>query len=278
MPGGSQIQQDVSDAAMTAAIEANLNEFFASMRHWPGAEVHDEPELFCTVTDVPFSFLNLVQRARLAPSRVDSAIEAAIARGRARNVPIAWWNGPATRPADLGAHLVKHGFVAWAEPPGMAMDLACLAEDVAMPAGLRIERVGDLEQLHTWCHALVAGFELPDSFAEPFYGWFGALGLSAASPALHYLGWLEEKPVATSTLFLAGGVAGIYCVGTVPQARQRGIGTAVTYAALREAQSRGYRVSILQASEMGYGVYRKLGFSERFRFEEYGWRPGEPQA
>jgi predicted acetyltransferase len=51
-------------------------------------------------------------------------------------------------------------------------------------------------------------------------------------------------------------------VATLPEARGRGIATAVTLAALREAQRQGETVGVLHASEMAYSVYRRMGFAE----------------
>ena len=47
-----------------------------------------------------------------------------------------------------------------------------------------------------------------------------------------------------------------------PEARQQGIGTALTLEPLREARETGYRIGILHPSEMGVGVYGRLGFEE----------------
>jgi hypothetical protein len=44
-------------------------------------------------------------------------------------------------------------------------------------------------------------------------------------------------------------------------------------APLREARAAGYRVGTLQASEMGFPVYRRLGFQEVCTFGLYLW-PG----
>ena len=68
--------------------------------------------------------------------------------------------------------------------------------------------------------------------------------------------------VSTSMCCLKDGVAGIYCVSTVPEERRKGLGEHVTAEPLRLAARLGYRVGILQSSEAGYPIYRKLGFAD----------------
>ncbi|MDX6378622.1 MAG: hypothetical protein QOE98_2925 [Gaiellaceae bacterium] len=57
-----------------------------------------------------------------------------------------------------------------------------------------------------------------------------------------------------------GPDCGIYVVGTRPEARRRGLATALVARALADAAGRGQTSSTLQASEAGAGVYRALGF------------------
>jgi len=86
-----------------------------------------------------------------------------------------------------------------------------------------------------------------------------------------YLALLNGLPVSTSQLFLSAGVAGIYNVTSLPEVRGRGIGAAVTQTALLDARAMGYRVGILQASHLGYPVYRRLGFQDFGRLCVYLW-------
>ncbi|KAB8314617.1 GNAT family N-acetyltransferase [Tolypothrix campylonemoides VB511288] len=75
--------------------------------------------------------------------------------------------------------------------------------------------------------------------------------------------------VATSELFLAGGAAGIYNVATLEKFRNRGIGTAITLAALQDAYRVGYQTATLQASEAGKNIYSRLGFRQHCKFNVY---------
>jgi predicted acetyltransferase len=104
---------------------------------------------------------------------------------------------------------------------------------------------------------------------DAWVDFFLSVSLEARFPVHCYLAWLDGEAVATSYVILAAGVAGIYGVVTVPEARRQGIGAAITLAPLREARALGYRVAILHASEMGFSVYHRIGFREYCRIGSY---------
>ena len=111
------------------------------------------------------------------------------------------------------------------------------------------------------------GFGTPESAERDLLEVFAAIG--SGPQMCSYLVLLDGQPVATSQVLLGAGVAGIYQVTCLPEARGRGIGTAVTFAAMDEARRRGYASAILQASDLGHPVYRRLGFRDYGRLTEY---------
>jgi GNAT superfamily N-acetyltransferase len=267
----SEILQDFSEPALVHAIEANLFELFPLFRKSPRMEVHDDPNTLWSITNIPIPLYNSVFRAQISPDNVDAVIELAIMRGKLRNVPLMWWTGPATRPSDLGMHLERHDFNRHDDITGMAVELKKLNEGQIAPPGLIIEQVRDSAALKQWCHVVTVGFGFPEPVSQDIFDLSASLGFGDELAIRHYLGWLEGEPVASSSLLLGAGVAGIYDVATLPDVRRKGIGAATTLRPLVEARAMGYRVGILQASQMGVSVYSKLGFQEYCKIGIYIW-------
>jgi GNAT superfamily N-acetyltransferase len=141
------------------------------------------------------------------------------------------------------------------------------------PEGVAIEGVHDRASLAQWARTFCAGMEVPAAVATVLEPAIARDALGEAAAIRYYLARLDGEPVATAMLVLAAGVAGIYAVATIETARRRGIGAAVTLAPLLDARDRGYVAGVLQSSEMGYGVYARMGFTEQFRYHSYHFQP-----
>lgn len=266
-----EILSDPSPSALAAAIEANRDASWADLGRSPRVSVHHQPELMWYITGMPSPGGNGLCRTRIESEDVDARIETALIPFKAQKLPMTWHTGPTTQPADLGERLTAHGLRDAGDEPGMAVDLLALNESPAAPHALSIERVSDVEGLRKWLRVFTLAFGLPDAVGEAMFDIEVDLSLSQHHPRRLYIGLMAGEPVATSLLFLGAGVAGIYGVGTLPGARRQGVGTAMTLTPLLEARAMGYRVGVLHASEMGLGVYRRLGFQEYCRLGGYVW-------
>jgi len=269
----AKILEELSEAALVRAIEENLFEGFATIASYmPQASWREGREALTFRSGIPFPLFNGVFRAQLGGADTKAKIEEIMAEFKEGGVPMIWWTGPATAPAGLGEELEGAGLQHSAEMPGMAVDLEELTE-FPSPPGLTIERVTD-KSLKAYCEVLVKGFGMPDIVGATFLDVFSRTDLGGELPWRLYLGRLEGEPVATSACALVAGVAGIYNVSTVGEARRGGIGATMTLAPLIEARALGYRAAILHSSEMGVNVYRGLGFREYCRVSHYVWVPG----
>jgi hypothetical protein len=68
-------------------------------------------------------------------------------------------------------------------------------------------------------------------------------------------------------------VVGLYCVGTLPEARRRGVGAAATLAPMHDARADGASHAILHSTDEGYPLDRRLDFEEVCRVSRFVWVP-----
>lgn len=254
---------------MIEANEENMAEAFSALySDWDEARSHTGQDAVWGLTRIPSPMINNATRVRFPGEQADAALEAIIEEANARYVPMRWWLGPGTQPADIGERLERRGF-SHVQLAGMAIELSGMLTPPADPA-LRVERVRDAGQLKAWCRVLAPGFSVPQIAADAFGRAFEVVGLDSLDWSL-YLAYLDGEPVATSSMYLGAGVAGLYNVSTLPEARGKGAGSAVSYWPLRVAYQAGYLIGTLQASRLGYDVYRRLGFEEICPFDLYIW-------
>jgi predicted GNAT family acetyltransferase len=71
---------------------------------------------------------------------------------------------------------------------------------------------------------------------------------------------VDGRPVATALGIRTGDAIGIYNVGTPAAERGKGYGGAITSRVLEPAFADGASFAYLQSSDLGYSVYKRLGF------------------
>src|SRR5919199_1530398 len=143
----ARVLDDSSTEALAAANEANMCAAYAWLGRWPGGEVVDDGRVFAAISGVRHPLLNGVLRARLDAETADEAIDATLARFRARAVPMYWWVGPNASPADLEQRLEARGLPYDGDVPGMAVHLGRLPDALPAPEALTIERATTREDM-----------------------------------------------------------------------------------------------------------------------------------
>lgn len=247
--------------------EAALKAALSLLARLPGSRTHDGPDIAWLASGRPLASLNHVHGIRLEGD--DAAIEATIDRAHEAvtdggRLPATWWIGPTTTPADLGARLAKRG-LRDAEPEfGMGIGVA----GVPTPDG-DIEDVG-AGNLEEWLGVMGRAYGWSDPLAIEAWTELYRGGLDdPVPPWWHVLVRDQGAPVACASLFPAGDVGFVTNVGTVPEARGAGHGTAATLAVLGIARRQGFRRATLTASLMGRSVYARIGFREDARLERF---------
>jgi GNAT superfamily N-acetyltransferase len=262
-----------TDAEAATALDENFAELLEWYASWPDGEVRRESDVLLCWSGVPFRAINAAALARLDPDLAQDRI-AEISNWLAeRTGRWRWLVGPSSGPADLTERLLASGLVQVSDNPGMAVDLGQWQPDGALPVGTTIDPVVDAAGLEAWREVQRRGLGLDEAATEAWFTAHRRPGFEPELPLRNWVARLNGQPVAAAALFDGAGVAGIYNVCTVPEARGRGIGRAVTAAALQDAVGRGLRLAVLGSSELGYPVYRRLGFRDVSRLRSFATLP-----
>jgi len=257
-----QVVNSVSAPGLLPAMDVNLAAYWVEYGRAKGCAMQQSPEVMWFYTGVPHPLFNGVHAAALKAADCQPVLESLGAHIAARGAPAMWWIGPRSNPDALQARLVQHGLEPLGEIPGMAIDLATLADGPATLADFTVERVENAQQQALWARIAATGTGFSAVAIDDLEKLEATLNDARYKAQHRYLGTLHGKPVACSALVLEAGVAGVYAVATLAEARNRGIGRYMTELPLHEARQLGYRVGILQASTMGYPIYKKLGFRD----------------
>jgi ribosomal protein S18 acetylase RimI-like enzyme len=265
------ILPDARDDALIRAIHANLYAYFAALQNAAQTEMFRDARVMRWHTPIPHPWFNGVVAYTAPDEQAMQWVGDTIAFFRDRNIPIfTWWLDPDVVMSAWDDILRAHGFQFDHGEPGMAVVLDALAENFGAPPALEIARVNDLEMLRVLAQTFLVGYSIPETLFDALFQVL--IGFGVQLPTRFYLARLGAQWVGTAMLWLAAGVAGIYNVSTLPAARRQGIGSALTYAALADARALGYRVGVLQSSEMGYRMYLRLGFRHVCDMAHYYWR------
>lgn len=242
----------MDDSALAGLADANYFAAFRAMAVAAGGRVRESGGVLSVATGAPVAFLNVAfVTGRLTdPERsLRDATQFFDALGLPFVVRVREGvDASAERAAE------KLGMPYSDTVPGMA--LFPISAPPAVPPGLRVELISDETGLAAFHEVMAAGFSMPIEIAQLLVTprTIGVPGLEC------YLGYVDGRAVAASTLCRFERTAGVYNVATLDSHRRRGLGEAMTWQAVTRGAAAGCDVAVLQASEMGRPVYERMGF------------------
>lgn len=250
-------------------VEENPESFYSLLADYSRSARYEREDSMRKMSfGVPLGFLNGVSMARLDLATCDQHIASAVEELNSTGLPWYWQVGPGCLPYDLRDRLLRAGLKLSHEVPAMAANLSAW-EPQGLPEGLTIRAVLSEDEFELWLEPATISFGLPETFRNLLRAAQAGIGYSGDLAVRHFTGFEDGQAVAVGTVYYAAGVAGIFTIGTVPEARKKGYGAAITEACMRDAVEKGYDTAILHASKMGLPVYERLGFQEVCKLSNY---------
>jgi GNAT superfamily N-acetyltransferase/flavin-binding protein dodecin len=259
---------------------------FRALTAWSELDFFADAELVWTQCSSPFHLFNSVLRADCSEDGWTRAAQRAVARAASRNTSMMWWGFDTS--GALRNVLAAQGFSPAGQGRAMVAERSALREALAArptPAPgseVVIRAVENERELLGWSQLCCSVFGFPDFAAEAFYEMNKAAGLGPEAGWRHFTASVSGAPVAVSSLYRgryedgvlpAGACCAIANVATSPDARRRGLGSAVTAAALEVALAQDCIGATLLATEQAVPLYASLGFHEVGLVELFVWSP-----
>jgi hypothetical protein len=228
------------------AANRNFMDAYRKLVQHTGGQVRRFGGVFAFTTGVPLGIFNGC--VVLEASQTED-LHRAIDWAESLQLPFRVWTD-ALREASVRTVAAEHGLVPDGEPEPV-MVMRCPATPPPPPIGISVVEAGAAE-----FRQVAEATGVPAEFGLRLYR-----ESFAADPDVQmFVANLEGRPVSKSIAIRTGNVTGVYDVGTVSDARRRGAGSAVTWAAVAAGCDWGCRSIVLQASPMGLPVYRAMGF------------------
>lgn len=202
-------------------------------------------------TGVPAAHLNAVVSTATDPdvAEVERLVAAEDWTGKR-------WSIVVRRPPDdeLLASARRYGLDATRGSRFQLIDLPGLAGPSPADPGVLVRRVDGTEAA-LYTELLGAGFGLPPEVLEPVT----TPALLDAPAVTGYVAEVRGEPCGTAMTVVVGDCAVLLNVATLPAHRSRGVGRAVTGAALRHAADAGAGSACLHPTPEGTALYVSLG-------------------
>ena len=170
--------------------------------------------------------------------------------------------------SDLEEYLLDNEYEVRFEIPCMSVTKPLPPR--ALPEGVHIETMSNAKHTKDFVEVSVLAYAmlgLPEVHTRAMFSKPEALLDKNIIGIIAYRG---DEPLATAIVLMTGEGAGLYWIGTRPNAQRLGLGALMTVQTTNMAFDAGAKVVTLQASKFGEPVYQRLGFETYDKLRRYG--------
>jgi len=259
---------DMTDGRAARQIQGSLIAYMSLFARLPNMFMVDDDE-YWFVSNKPAPG-DIILRAEWLEAEVEERMEAMFKQIGQYTDQLGWMVFPSDKPSNLGKRLEARGMPAGRGGNWLWADLTKSIPEPKVSNQFHIRRVIDDPMMAEWTRISGEGFGNNDLGC--FYDAYARHGYGSDAYSLHYIGYLGDTPVTSSTLLDAGGCATVYDLSTPPAYRQQGFGSALMYFMMQEIRKRGYNDTWVWSSDMAKTTYRKLGYVDAdFGLREHDW-------
>lgn len=169
---------------------------------------------------------------------------------------------------QIGDILNTRGYLHTSQSGAMVIQLGKFMPDITTDPKFETTIKSNDDQLNDWMLPLSGAFESTIE-ACSLYAARHKNALRQGINLHHFSLYKHKAPIASITLSLHKGIARIDDVGTLPEFQRNGYARVLTNHALAHATRSGATYCFLESSEMGLGIYQKLGFETLFSNKVY---------
>ena len=222
----------------------------------------------CTIkcTNIQDDTFNMVMDTHFTLENANQKIDEIVNLFQDKHLPFSWWVGPTDSPSDLKERLILKNFISKEDDYGMYLDLENYTS--SLPSKLKIKQVSNATELKEFDNVHVHSFGNPKAF-DIIFNKIPPSAYQEKSPYRFYTGYFNKKAVTTGVLIFHANVVGIYYIVTLPEERRKGYATEMMNHLLTIAKEENQKIAVLQASESGKKVYKKMDFKECCIFQEF---------
>ncbi|BDS12629.1 GNAT family N-acetyltransferase [Aureispira anguillae] len=159
-------------------------------------------------------------------------------------------------PQDSQPLLIQEGFEAYFEQMAMVLKLE---NQYSISKKFKLQKVTQESEAKQWT----------DLFIQAFRYRISPLTILKNRSFSYYIAYYENQAIGTALTNPTHNNIGVHAIGVPPQHRRKGLAALIMQQLINWAVQEKRDYMTLQASNMGKGLYLKLGFEEQFLITNY---------